>query len=339
MKPPTFPSLSAETIAGIFFSLFLHLLFFLALFNDKHTNKTETIVTNAELIIEPPAKQLAKPHQQENQIVSSEISNTKEEIALTKLLAEKNNSVEKEQIKKGDSSRSPEKSIMKPAQNQKSQSIPQQAKIIEQKTTTTQKKITTLKLDQSTLNEKFSNSSDKESSNDKKLAPITSLQPFSRPSGSGAQFFGSFGSNDYLPNLPDGDITLLNTKADQFAVFVRRVATRVFAQLRSSGWENLSASDIDSLNNFSVVSAELTLTGELIKIQLQNGSGSQRFDSVVTTSVKNGARDPHPPKEAASTNGNIKFIFKSKSWVQGAINPRTGAPVERRWLLLGVGLE
>ena len=53
--------------------------------------------------------------------------------------------------------------------------------------------------------------------------------------GTGAKFFGNSGSTDYLPNLPDGDITLLNTKADHFAVFVRRVAARVFAALRSSG--------------------------------------------------------------------------------------------------------
>jgi hypothetical protein len=32
-------------------------------------------------------------------------------------------------------------------------------------------------------------------------------------------------------------------------------------------------------------------------------------------------------------------VFKAKSWVQGAVNGKTGAPVERRWLLLATGLE
>ena len=39
---------------------------------------------------------------------------------------------------------------------------------------------------------------------------------------------GPRGSADYLPNVRQGDITLLNTKADRFAPFVRRVGMRVF---------------------------------------------------------------------------------------------------------------
>jgi hypothetical protein len=39
---------------------------------------------------------------------------------------------------------------------------------------------------------------------------------------------GPVGSLDYLPDVREGDITLLNTKAEMFAPFVRRVALRVF---------------------------------------------------------------------------------------------------------------
>ena len=172
-----------------------------------------------------------------------------------------------------------------------------------------------------------------------KTRPLGDFKPFSRPTGSGAQVLGSGGVRDYLPNLPDGDITMLNAKADHFAVFVRRVATRVFTQLRSSGWENLSSNEIATLSSFTTITAELSLKGELLKVTLESPSGSNSFDQVVATSVKKGARDPNPPPEAVSANGNIKFIFKSRSWIAGGYSTRSGAPIERRWLLLGVGLE
>lgn len=172
-------------------------------------------------------------------------------------------------------------------------------------------------------------------------SPLTSTQgytPFSRPMGSGAQFMGRFGSSDYLPNLPDGDITLLNTKADQFAVFVRRVATRVFSELRSAGWETLSAGEIRRIEGFATVKAELSLDGRLLSVTTINASGSPRFDATLTEATNRGASDPHPPPAARAPNGNIIFIFQAKSWSEPAINRRTGTPTERRWLLLAAGL-
>ena len=39
------------------------------------------------------------------------------------------------------------------------------------------------------------------------------------------------GALDFLPDVREGDITLLNTKAELFSPFVRRVAVRVFGHL------------------------------------------------------------------------------------------------------------
>ncbi|RMG43853.1 MAG: energy transducer TonB, partial [Candidatus Dadabacteria bacterium] len=162
---------------------------------------------------------------------------------------------------------------------------------------------------------------------------------FSRPSGSGARFLGLSGSPDYLPSLPDGDLTLLNTKASRFAVFVRRVATQVFSELRQSGWERLSAGDIMSMQGFSTVRAVISKDGKLLRIEPLESSGSSRFDSVLFEAAKRGAADPHPPAAAAASDGNIHFIFKARSWVRIYSDPRTGARNERRWLLLATGLE
>lgn len=164
-------------------------------------------------------------------------------------------------------------------------------------------------------------------------------QPFSRAIGSGAAFFGSGGSPDYLPSLPDGDMTMLNAKASKYATFVRRVAVQVFAALRTQGWESLSGSEINSAGASTLARASLDKKGNLISVQIVERSGSPGFDSVLASSIRSGARDPNPPPEAAADDGTYRFIFEARSWAVRSSDPRTGAPSERRWLMLGTGLE
>jgi hypothetical protein len=161
-------------------------------------------------------------------------------------------------------------------------------------------------------------------------------RPFSRPPGSGAAIIGMRGNPDYLPNLPDGDLTLLNEKADQYAVFVIRVATQVFGQLRSSGWEQLQYGDIANISDYNTIEAILSPRGELLRVLIHAGSGSARFDRIVEASVTRGARDPNPPPGAAAPDGNVHFIFKAKSWSEVG---HQGRMYERRWLTLATGLE
>lgn len=204
-----------------------------------------------------------------------------------------------------------------------------------------------LKLDNATVFQKFAVERDRDPAKADPQRDLfgasnsarTNPRPFSRPAGSGAAFIGNRGANDFLPNLPDGDITLLNAKADRFAVFVRRVATQVFAQLRQSGWETLQRSDVFSIDDYSTVHAIVGPDGMLKRVMLEGASGSGRFDDVVLTAARKGTRDPNPPPEALAADGNYHFIFKAKSWSQIASSARTGAPFERRWLLLMTGLE
>ncbi len=199
-----------------------------------------------------------------------------------------------------------------------------------------------LTLDQSTLAMKFG-TTPKPAAPAKNVpaAPqsLAEYQAFSRPPGSGAAFLGNAGISDHLPNLPDGDITLLNAKANIYASFVRRVAIQVFTQLRSQGWERLSGQQIRQLSGFTTIEAILSPDGKFIRAQLLESSGSDAFDAVVNLSVSNGARDPNPPEGARAKDGMIHFIFKARSWSQMGVNRRSGAPMEQRWLLLATGLE
>lgn len=200
-----------------------------------------------------------------------------------------------------------------------------------------------LTLDDSTLTQKFGKNQSEPSKppapGQQSTSNLSQYRAFSRPQGSGAAFIGSAGVSDHLPSLPDGDITLLNAKANTYAGFVRRVAVQVFGQLKSKGWERLSAGELRALSDFTTVEAVLSPKGDLIKTVIIGSSGSVSFDTVVNQSAASGARDPNPPPGARASDGNIHFIFKARSWSQVAVSQRSGLPSERRWLLLATGLE
>lgn len=147
------------------------------------------------------------------------------------------------------------------------------------------------------------------------------------------------GSADSIPGIRDGSVTLLNAKADKYAVFVRRVAYRVFATLRESGWTSLSAGHVRAIGRPVVVIAELSPQGTLISARVRQPSGSPRFDALVNAAVQQSVSDPNPPAGAVAADGRIRFIFQSTSTVSIGPSGPQGFPSERRWLELGTGLD
>ena len=350
---------------GLLASLALHVILGLLLVRTNAPHPPP--VTTIEVTIEPPQTQTKRP-----QIVSPSDQPPQTPLENTTRLSDTDSRAEVERIRRGDGGGIPgpqhkappaepqqasaKTSPVKPAEQQKEE--PQQKPPThpqdkphpspqEQPKPSAAKRdlhLKDLKLDDSTLALKFGNtpknpqsSAEQPQANSSKS--LAEYQAFSRPPGSGAAFFGSAGISDHLPNLPDGDITLLNAKANIYASFVRRVAIQVFTQLRSQGWERLSAQQIRQLSGFSTVEAILTPDGKFIRAQLVESSGSEAFDSVLHTSATKGAADPNPPPGALAKDGNIHFIFKARSWTQIGVNRRSGAPVEQRWLLLATGLE
>lgn len=153
----------------------------------------------------------------------------------------------------------------------------------------------------------------------------------SAPSGSGTA--------DKLSGVHDGTVTLLNAKADKYAVFVRRVAYRVFSSLRGSGWHSLSAGHIRAIGQPVVVIAELSPQGAFLSVRVRQPSGSPRFDALVSAAVQRSVSDPNPPSGAIARDGRIRFIFQSTSTVSIGPGGPQGFPAERRWLELGTGLD
>jgi hypothetical protein len=349
--------------AALIISALLHLAF-LALIAQRHP-QTFPQVLEVELTSLPEVA--INPRKQQTQIVTppevAESLPPKEETAYR---SERDSSTPVEKIRRGDAPDAglpgeraepqPETGPAKNVQQPKSPPPPEEAKqekepikerspkssapkaLPELKDNLPAKPLKNLALDSNTLLQKYAERA--EPANKPATSQSAQYRAFSRPAGSGARFHGQSGSNDYLPNLPDGDITLLNAKADQFAVFVRRVATQVFGEIRNAGWEVLNASDIHQATRFSTFKAVLSPKGDLLRVEQLSGSGSTRFDGSIESAVRRGARDRNPPPKAAAADGNIHFIFQAKSWSQVMMgNGRGGVPVERRWLLLSTGLE
>ena len=143
------------------------------------------------------------------------------------------------------------------------------------------------------------------------------------------------GSSTYLPGVSEGEITLLNAKAEQYAVFVRRVAIQVFSALRTKNWASVNYHQARQGRRFAVIEAKMNKQGQLVGTNSTKSSGSTGFDRVLQEAVDTGFWDQNPALSASLDDGNIHFIFKARTWAELAGDP----PRERRWLLLSTGLK
>ncbi len=325
--------LNRYLLVGLAISVALHFIFGSWVKETGPAPQVESIAVSLESL--PLETERSLPSPKENQIVTPP-KKTEEEVPANtrRLISDIDSSVKEERIKRGDA---PDAGRTK-TRGQKEQA-PQARQPAAQPAPA---KLHDLVLDPKTLAEKISAPGQKpenEKLGQSRPTNLSSYQAFSRPSGTGAAFLGTSGMPDYLPNLPDGDMTFLNTKASLYAVFVRRVAMQVFAALRANGWDAMRPQDVIDISDYATVRAILSPKGDLIEVVLEGSSSSTRFDEVVLQAAKQGATDRNPPKEAVASDGNYHFLFKSKSWVGMGANRRTGAPFERRWLLLATGLE
>lgn len=149
---------------------------------------------------------------------------------------------------------------------------------------------------------------------------------------------GLRGTYDALPNVAAGNLTLLNTKADRFAPFVRRVGTRVFENLLIEQRKTLSAPEIIAARSFTTIRAILDPDGRLRDLQIVDRSGSQAMDGTLLAALREAAFDPNPPPAAANANGEFEFIFRAQVVAGVSQGPR-GPQLQRVESRLQVGLN
>jgi len=119
------------------------------------------------------------------------------------------------------------------------------------------------------------------------------------------------GSLDFLPSVREGDITMLNTKAEQFAPFVRRVAVRVFENFRILLRRSIDSRSSESVEEFATIEAIMDKQGRLLSIQPKDRSGNAALatDRNLQAATREGFFDRNPPPGAEAVDGNIHFLF------------------------------
>ena len=344
--------------SAILASLAIHITVILVFYKaqSSHSRPTPEIVFSAELIPNPvPPKPIVKPAP--SQIVAPPQKSEQPPVEQKQIFeSEQDNASIKQQIRRGEDGQASQQKNNLEQQNSKASQISKQVSQEKLKLKEISKPIEApkekeiakadssnlnlkLKLDSSSLAELAADTAAKKESQTTEEKIQEAIQSAQSENQRSAINLKRSGSQDYLPDIPDGEVTLLNTKANKYAVFVRRVASQVFSNLRGSGWHSLSARDIRAINQDGVFEAILSPKGNLISVKLTTTSESARFDQVLQSAIQKGAKDPNPPNGAEADDGNIHFIFQARSWVQIQPSPRTGAPNERRWLVLGTGLE
>ncbi len=119
------------------------------------------------------------------------------------------------------------------------------------------------------------------------------------------------GTLDYLPGVRPGDITLLNTKADVFAPFVRRVALRVFQNLLISLQRELASTQATARES---VEAEAIMDprGDMLSLRITQRSSdvSLGTDRKLREACSQAFFDRNPPPGAEAQDGNIHFVLR-----------------------------
>jgi len=333
----TIPEADNRLGYAIGISILLHLLIVWAVKLPPSIKQPEERLI--EVSLQPPLEKVKKPEAAlpvvKNQMITPpDLNESTIPPVKTNLLSDKNTITPKEQIRHGDGVAKKTEPLKQASLNHNKS---EQKKVEPKKETVNEvpidDKLVKLRLDPLSVSKLTKPPSEKK----EETAPrsLERYQPFSRDTSANAELFRFRpGTPDFLPNIPDGELTLLNAKADKFAPFVRRVASQVFGIVRKLQWHNMPKSDVSRITDFTTVEAILSPQGQLLQVKFQDSSGSPTFDKIITESVRQGASDQNPPAGVLAEDGKIHFVFKSRCWTR----PGPAGIPDARWLLLATGL-
>jgi hypothetical protein len=118
---------------------------------------------------------------------------------------------------------------------------------------------------------------------------------------------GERGTPDYLPDVRQGKFTLLNTKADLFAPFVRRVGLRVFQTFSMDFKRRILSGNVPQGEELEAV---MSRDGRRLDVFLRKRSGNLATDRVLLATLSDHIFfDENPPAKAVAADGRIHFIF------------------------------
>ena len=149
---------------------------------------------------------------------------------------------------------------------------------------------------------------------------------------------GERGTPDYLPDVRQGSFTLLNTKADLFAPFVRRVGLRVFQTFSMDFKRQIFAGQVPAGQEKIEVEAVMSRDGRRLDITLKRRDGNLATDRVLLSSLSDQVFfDENPPPKAVAEDGRIHFVFAVDSAVWYGRNDNGTIRPGAQWIF-GAGL-
>jgi hypothetical protein len=149
---------------------------------------------------------------------------------------------------------------------------------------------------------------------------------------------GRRGAPDYLPNVRDGNVTMLNAKADRFAPFVRRVGLRVFQGFSMDFKHEISSGAVRDGKDNVQVEAVMSRDGKRMDVYLRQHNGDLAVDRLLLGNLSDHIFfDENPPAEAVAADGCIHFVFALNAVVShDRDRSRPGQP-GAQWVM-GAGL-
>jgi TonB family protein len=138
------------------------------------------------------------------------------------------------------------------------------------------------------------------------VALMPTQQTISRALGSG-------GTQDYLPDVDEGDDTALNAKKWKFASFFNRVKEQIRQHWHASqeySKRDPTGSLYGGKVRFTVLIVRLRPDGSLSDVSLEKPSGLDFLDDVAVEAVKEAQPFPNPPQQLIDRQaGKISFRF------------------------------
>lgn len=159
---------------------------------------------------------------------------------------------------------------------------------------------------------------------------------------SGPTFALQPGTADFLPGIREGNITLLNTKAERFAPFVRRVAARVFQHLDIRLRQTARAGTASAGREYAVVEAIMDRRGQLVRARVVERQSTSTFGAdrvLLSVTTPETFFDANPPAGAEASDGYIHFLLLIDLDVVAVPDPRTGRTAVGYRGIAGVGLD
>ncbi len=149
---------------------------------------------------------------------------------------------------------------------------------------------------------------------------------------------GQRGTPDYLPDVRQGNFTLLNTKADRFAPFVRRVGLRVFQTFSMQFKQMIYAGSVPQGRDDVEIEAVMSADGHRTDVYLKQRSGNLSSDRVLLGTLNDSIFfDQNPPAKAIAEDGRIHFVFALNASVWYGRDENGRMQPGAHWVM-GVGL-